>query len=225
MTPALAIFDVDGTLVDSRTIIHEAMVAAFEAAGLVAPDYDQTRRIVGLNLAEGCRRLAPPDLSQAALERLVGHYRNAFGHIHARPGYVEPLYDGALDLLTQLRDAGWGIGMATGKSHMGVARVFSMHAIERFFDTVWCAEDGPGKPHPFMVEQNLRALAIPAARSVMIGDATFDMIMGRAAGVRTLGVSWGFGTAAELNAAGADEIHDGFDTLRRSLDAFAGQDG
>ncbi len=222
MKRPLAIFDIDGTLIDSRAIIQDAMVAAFESSGLAPPDYDATRQIVGLSLAEGLRRLAPPDFSAAALESLLEQYRAAFRRIHAIPGYKEPLYDGALDLLATLRAQNWLIGMATGKSHMGVERVFSMHPVEHYFDTVWCAEDGPGKPDPFMITQNLNAVGVVAAQSVMIGDATFDMIMGRAAGVRTLGVSWGFGTAGELERSGADEVHHHFETLHESLTAFAG---
>jgi phosphoglycolate phosphatase len=221
MRQALAIFDVDGTLVDSREIIQRAMVSAFEMSGLSPPDYEATRQIVGLDLKEGCRRLAPPDLSAEALSALTETYRAAFRRIHDEPGYKEPLYDGALDLLVHLRDKKWKIGMATGKSHPGVARIFSMHDIEPFFDTVWCSGDGPGKPHPFMIEQNLQATGVAAPQSVMIGDATFDMIMGRAAGVRTIGVNWGFGTHDELAGAGADEIHSDFAALRASLERFA----
>jgi phosphoglycolate phosphatase len=67
----------------------------------------------------------------------------------------------------------------------------------------------------------MRALGCAPSQSLMIGDAIHDIAMGRAAGVRSLGVSWGFGRADELQEAGADEVHHEFRTLTDSLMAFA----
>ncbi|MCA8902889.1 MAG: HAD-IA family hydrolase [Hyphomonas sp.] len=220
MTLKLAIWDMDGTIVDSRDVIQRAMTRAFEQVGLTPPQYDDTRKIVGLGLFEACEILAPPDISTERLTGLVDSYKNAFRVLRTEPDFHEPLYDGAMDALTELRDAGWLIGMATGKSRYGVRSVLDAHGLDHFFDTIWCADDGPGKPHPFMVEQAMGAMGVEAPQAVMIGDAIHDIAMGRAAGVRTLGVSWGFGAAHELEQAGADEIHHDFGTLRASLFAF-----
>ena len=216
----LAIWDMDGTIVDSRDVIQRAMVRAFETAGLAPPEYENTRRVVGLGLYEGCRILAPPDISEGRLSQLVEAYRGAFRTLRSEPDFHEPLYDGALECLEALRDEGWLIAMATGKSRAGIRSLFDTHTLEHFFDTIWCADDGPGKPHPFMVEQAMYALGAQPEASLMIGDAIHDIAMGRAAGVRTYGVSWGFGAAEELEEAGAHEIHDDFDTLRTSLLGF-----
>lgn len=217
----LAIWDVDGTLVDSRTVIQTCMEAAFRGAGLTPPDYDATRRIVGLSLAEALGALAPPDIGEQRLTALVDAYRGAFITHRTQPGYHEPLYDGAIDLLEQLREEGWLMAIATGKTHRGLEALFGNHPLKPYFDTVWCADDGPGKPNPFMVEQAMRALGCAPHESLMIGDAIHDMAMGKAAGVRALGVSWGFGKAEELAAAGADEVHHDFASLTGSLKAFA----
>jgi phosphoglycolate phosphatase len=217
----LAIWDVDGTLVDSRAVIQACMEAAFRETGLPPPNYDATRRIVGLSLIEALTILAPPDIDGARLDRLVAHYKNAFTVQRAAPGHHEPLYDGALDVLDRLKQDGWLLAIATGKTHRGLDGLFAKHPIKSYFDTVWCADDGPGKPHPFMVEQSMRALGCAPSQSLMIGDAIHDIAMGRAAGVRSLGVSWGFGRADELRDAGADEVHHEFRTLTESLVAFA----
>ena len=217
----LAIWDVDGTLVDSRAVIQACMEAAFRDTGLPPPDYDATRRIVGLSLAAGIAQLAPPDLSAARLEFLVDAYRHTFTRLRADPALHEPMYDGALEVLDRLKQDGWLLAIATGKTHRGLDGLFAKHDIRSYFDTVWCADDGPGKPHPFMVEQSMRALGCAPAQSLMIGDAIHDIAMGRAAGVRSLGVSWGFGRADELQDAGADEVHHEFRTLTESLAAFA----
>jgi phosphoglycolate phosphatase len=216
----LAIWDVDGTLVDSRAVIQACMERAFVQTGLPPPDYDATRRVIGISLVEALTILAPPDIGPARLEILVDHYRNAFTLQRAAPGHHEPMYDGALDLLEQLRAEGWRLAIATGKTHRGLDGLFAKHAIREHFDTVWCADDGPGKPHPFMVEQAMQSVGCAPGESLMIGDAVHDMAMARAAGVRALGVSWGFGKADELEEAGAHEVHHDFRSLTESLHAF-----
>jgi len=216
----LAIWDVDGTLVDSRETIHNVMTEAFRQSGLTPPEYDDTRRIVGLSLHEACAQLAP-GVAGAELDRLVQVYRESWVRARGRADFHEPLYDGALETLETLQAEGWLIAMATGKTRAGIASLFDRHRLEPFFDTIWCADDGPGKPHPHMVLQAMGAVGVEPGASLMIGDAIHDMSMGRAAGVRTLGVSWGFGAAHELEEAGAHEVHHDFDTLRASLKAFA----
>lgn len=217
----LAIWDVDGTLVDSRRVIQACMETAFREAGLPPPDYDATRRIVGLSLHAGIAQLAPPDLGRGRLEHLVDSYRHAFTRLRADPDLHEPMYDGALAILEELKNDGWLMAIATGKTHRGLDGLFSKHPIRSYFDTIWCADDGPGKPNPFMVEQAMGALGCAPQQTLMIGDAIHDIAMGRAAGVRSLGVSWGFGRADELESAGAHEVHHDFSTLQESLRTFA----
>ncbi|CAN0538194.1 unnamed protein product, partial [Scytosiphon promiscuus] len=153
----LAIWDVDGTLVDSRTSIHEIMVEAFTLSALTPPEYDATRRIVGLSLHEACGQLAP-DANAAEIDRLVNDYRESWVRARARPDFTQPLYDGALETLEMLREEGWLIAMATGKTHKGIESLFGAHDIPPFFDTVWCADDGPGTPHPRMTDQAMGTL-------------------------------------------------------------------
>lgn len=217
----LAIWDVDGTLVDSRDVIQACMEAAFRRSGLPPPVYDETRQIVGLSLDVALGTLAPPDIGPERLVDLVEAYKQSFVIHRTSPGHHEPLYAGALELLDQLKADGWLMAVATGKSHRGVDALFEKHRLRQYFDTVWCADDGPGKPHPFMVEQAMGALGCAPHESLMIGDAIHDISMGKSAGVRALGVSWGFGKAEELVSAGADEVHHAFSTLTESLQAFS----
>lgn len=217
MSLKLAIWDMDGTIVDSRDVIQTAMARAFETLGLAPPAYDETRKVVGLGLEEACRILAPEGTDTAALAET---YRQAFVQRRTEPGFKEPLYDGAMETLDRLAAQGWLIAMATGKSHRGIRAIFEMHPLERYFDTIWCADDGPGKPHPFMCDQAMRALGAEPHQTLIIGDAVHDIRMGLNAGIQTLGVSWGFGAAHELEAAGAHEVHHDFGSLNASLDLF-----
>ncbi len=220
MTLKLVVWDMDGTLVDSRAGIEAAMGRAFTTHGLPPPHYDEIRHTVGLSLIDVFRALAPEDYSQTGLEALADTYRQAFVAQRADPEFREPLYEGALATMQRLADAGWLQAMATGKGRTGISAAFRSHPIERYFDSIHCADDGPGKPHPFMLEQAMGRLGAETTECVMIGDAVFDMQMGRSAGVYSLGVSWGFGTADELSEAGAHDVHHNFDSLNRALDKF-----
>lgn len=217
----LAIFDIDGTLVDSRAIISGAMRDAFTAHGLTPPTYEQTRRIVGLSLLEAVDRLAPRDMAHEDLLVLVERYKEAFVAARRSGDDHEPLYDGALEVLSGLKNAGWNIGVATGKSRRGLDAVIEKHNFAPFFDAHYCADDGPGKPHPFMVQANLNALDVRPEHAVMIGDTSFDMIMAQAADVATIGVDWGFHTADEVRASGADHLVSTMDNLVQTLSDFA----
>jgi phosphoglycolate phosphatase len=219
----LAIWDVDGTLVDSRKVIQQAMERAFKRAGLPPIEYDRTRMIVGLELNEAIARLAPADYSAERLARLTTYYKQAFVEQRAEPGFEEPLYDGARDTIERLANEGWLMGVATGKARRGLDIVLDRHALHRHFDTLQTVDGGAGKPHPRMVLDAMKETGTDPHQTVMIGDTRFDVEMGRNAGVYTLGVGWGFHTIDEIAQASADEIHHDFATLNTALDRFAAQ--
>ncbi|WP_174300017.1 HAD hydrolase-like protein, partial [Caulobacter sp. S45] len=162
----LVVFDVDGTLVDSRAILKQASDAAFHTVGLTPPPYDALRQIVGLNLAEGLAQLAPEQPPEV-FDQLVSCYKSSFGDLHRQPGFTEPLYAGAAELLDRLKGEGWRIAMATGKSRRGVEMIMAMHAWADLFDSTHCGDDGPGKPHPAMLLDAMRALDAEPACTVM----------------------------------------------------------
>lgn len=221
MSLKLAIWDMDGTLVDSREVIQTAMVKAFEHHQLVPPAYDATRQTVGLGLFEACQELVPENYPAEKLPALVETYKQVFVARRTQADFVEPLYDGALNLLSALRADGWLLAIATGRARRGINAIFEMHPeLGDHFDTTWSADDGPGKPHPYMAEEAMRVLGADTHETVMIGDAIFDIQMGRAAGVHTLGVSWGFGAPHELEAVGAHDVHHDFATLETALRQF-----
>lgn len=220
MTLKLAIWDMDGTIVDSREVIQTAMVRSFEALDLVPPPYEETRKTIGLGLAEACQILAP-SVSGAKLDALVEMYRQSFVKLRAEGDGFEPLYEGATETLKRLAEDGWLLGIATGKARRGIEAFFEQHNLRDLFDTTWCADDGPGKPHPFMCEQAMAALGAEPGQTLIIGDAVHDIQMGLSAGIHTMGVSWGFGEAHELETVGAHEVHHDFATLNVGLDKFA----
>lgn len=201
----LAVFDCDGTLVDGQAAVCDAMDAAFAAAGLTLPDRNRVRRIVGLSLPQAVRVLAP-DAEADRQAAAVDAYKASFRATREQGRLEEPLFEGIAPLLHALRDNGWQLAVATGKSDRGLAACLAAHGIADLFVSLQTADRHPSKPHPAMLEAALFEAAAQPGDAVMIGDTTFDIDMARAAGVRAIGVAWGYHAPAELIAAGAEAV-------------------
>ena len=202
----LIIFDCDGTLVDSQHGIVAAMNHAFATVGLPPPTRAATLSGVGLSLPEAFARLVPeqPLAVQQALARI---YKSDFQVVLARTECPEPLYPGIATLIAALADRNdVRLGMATGKSQRGVARVLAREGWHGAFVTIQTADENPSKPHPGMIAAAMREAGIGPAATVMIGDTTYDIDMARNAGVAGIGVAWGYHDVARLAGAGARHI-------------------
>jgi len=213
MTTRLAIFDCDGTLVDSQANICKAMEMAYAAEGLGHPDHHLVRRIVGLSLVEAMRVMLP-EADPAFHVVLADHYKNAFHELRGNGTLQhEPLYDGLPELLDRLDAAGWLLAVATGKSDRGLDLCLTHHGIKQRFISLQTADRHPSKPHPSMIFEALSDAGAEPQAAVMIGDTSYDMAMGVAANVRPIGVDWGYHDAHELEAAGAAPIAFSMDQL------------
>jgi phosphoglycolate phosphatase len=208
----LVIFDIDGTLVDSQTEIMAAMAVAFGAEGAVMPPRAQVLAIVGLSLPQAFARLVP-DLGAAAQARMAEAYKAAYADRRLRLGATAggPLFPGALaalEAVSALPDT--VLAVATGKSRRGLRAVLEGHGLLGVFQSLQTADDHPSKPHPGMVLACLAETGVAPARAVMVGDTSFDMDMARAAGVRSVGVTWGYHAGGSLTA---DRLIGRFDDL------------
>jgi phosphoglycolate phosphatase len=218
----LAVFDVDGTLIDSQHNIVAAMTLAFRAQGLEAPEAEAVRRIIGLSLVEAVAQLRPADVP-ARHEAIAQGYKDAFFALRAEPDHSEPLFPGAVAALDRLEADGWLLGIATGKSLRGLQAMIERHGLNGRFVTLQTADGNPGKPHPAMVLQAMQEAGVESDGTVMIGDTSFDMQMARAAGARAAGVAWGYHPPADLLAAGAETLIDDFGVLPIVLNALLGR--
>lgn len=215
----LAVFDIDGTLVDSRASIHRAAVEAARDMGLPEPAYDRVRMIVGLSLHKALHTLEP-QLTDAELADFVAGFQRSFHRMY-EAGHEEPLYDGAMDHLRRLHRDGWRLALATGQNRRGVARNLARQGWGEIFLSSHCAEDGPGKPDPAMLHAAMAVCGAEPASTVMIGDTAHDATMAVNAGVLPLGVGWGFHTPEEQIAGGARHVAKSFGELNVVLDGFA----
>jgi phosphoglycolate phosphatase len=205
MTVRLAVFDCDGTLSDGQAGICNAMARAFADAGLPAPDHSAVRRIVGLSLPQAIARLAP-DAEAEVQDLAVTAYKAAYSGAREAGQLSEPLFAGMAELLGRLHRAGWALGVATGKSDRGLRSCLAANGLLDLFVTLETADRHPSKPHPAMLEAAIAEAGAAAEDTVMIGDTAYDIQMARSAGVRALGVAWGYHEPAELIAAGAQAV-------------------
>jgi phosphoglycolate phosphatase len=98
------------------------------------------------------------------------------------------------------------LGVATGKSQRGLEHCLATHGLTTHFATLQTADHHPSKPHPSMIDTALAETGVAAQHCVMIGDTQFDMAMAVNAGVRAIGVDWGYHTVEELLDSGAEVV-------------------
>lgn len=214
----LAVFDCDGTLVDSQANILRAMHSSFQRLGLPDPDPHAVRRVVGLSLVEAMQALLPGEEAQLH-ERLAEDYKLAFQRLRAdRLLDPEPLFDGIGELLGELESEGWLLAVATGKSDRGLKLCLEHHGIEQRFISLQTADRHPSKPHPSMLLKCLEDAGVEAGEACIIGDTVFDVSMGVNARVRAIGVDWGYHDGAELLEAGAIGVATDSAHLKALLD-------
>lgn len=199
----LIIFDVDGTLVDSQADIVASMTSAFQGVGLPVPERAKILSIVGLSLDVAIPILAPGQ-SRATFDQMIEGYKAAYLTLRASQGTQNssPLYPGIREVLGELNAVPeFLLGVATGKSRRGLDALLEGHQMTGLFLTQQVADHHPSKPHPAMVLTAMAETGVAAENAVMIGDTEFDIAMAQAAGVRSIGVSWGYHTADRLDAA------------------------
>ncbi|MEU1914564.1 HAD family hydrolase [Streptomyces massasporeus] len=198
-----AVFDVDGTLVDTNHLHVVAWWEAFRQAGHDVPMH-AVHRAVGLPSTDLVAHLLGEDRDtdqdadiSAGHKALYGQY---FGRLPALPG--------AGDLLRRLHRDGWTVVLATsaGGAELGALRR-AIDADEAISATASADDVDEGKPAPGPVEHALELAGVPAERAVFVGDTVWDMRAGSTAGVRCLGVLCGGIPRADLEEAGADAIY------------------
>jgi phosphoglycolate phosphatase len=214
----LVVFDCDGTLVDSQAAICRSMDSAFAAAGLPAPDRMAVRRIVGLSLPQALLQLAPHAPEERRRHALEA-YKASFRAERSEGTLEQPLYPGIAALLGRLHAAGRALGVATGMSDRGLVAFLTRHGLRGLFTTLQTADRHPSKPHPAMLEAALFEGAAAPGEAVLVGDTVYDIAMARSAGVRAVGVAWGYHDPAELMAAGACGVAESTEELEQLIDA------
>ncbi len=194
----LIVFDWDGTIVDSTSMIAACIRSAASDLGLTVPTVEQASHVIGLGLRDALSH-AVPGLALDRAEEFSARYRHHY--LACEPKIV--LFDGMQAMLEELVSAGVPLAVATGKTRRGLARAFESSGLGRFFAASKCADESHSKPHPAMLRELAEELAVQPQRMLMIGDTTHDLQMAAAAGVPSVGVTYGAHLHAHLEPHGA----------------------
>jgi pyrophosphatase PpaX len=219
MRPAI-LFDLDGTLIDSIELILGAARHAFDGFAGRAPTDEEWRAGIGRPLQTVLREFASDD-AEAAL--LFGRYRAYQLEHHDR--LIQP-YEGIVETVRSLSGAGHPMALVTSKSDWMAVKALVLVGLDRLIPTVvGCDTCVNHKPHPEPVERALGLLGASADNAIFVGDSPHDVESGRAAGVMTVGVTWGAFTSDEMRRSGADVVIDRVEELREVVARFPARTG
>lgn len=206
----LIIFDFDGTLADTESLITQTMQKTIEALHLEPRSREQCRAMIGLPLKETFMRLIP--MTDEMGDRCADTYSQIFDRDN-RPGVVR-LFPHVADTLAALYAHDYTLTIATSRHRESLMEFLQGMQIDTYFRYIVTVNDvAQAKPHPDMVLQTMEHLNIVQADTLMVGDAVYDIQMGHNAGVHTCGVTYGNGTRADMVACQADHIIDDFGQL------------
>ncbi len=212
----LALFDYDGTIVDSAIMIVEGAIAAFRMCGLPDPNPQKVRENIGKPLAIALDEYMPPGYNVTP-EQISEAYRSWYAEQGRLGLQNEPLYTGVVDLLKELKADEWLIGIATNKSRIGLTNGLAKHDMSNFFDITLTTDENIPKPNPAMAIKAMKDLGIQDKFCVIIGDTINDIGLGVNAGIISVGVTWGYNDKNLLLTAGATHLVDNASDLSKLM--------
>lgn len=182
----LIVWDWDGTLADSTSMIARALVQAAEQVGLPTLTLQEARNVIGLGLRESIQTLfndASPEQKQALAKQYAINYYAG--------GQVIPLSEGAVTLIAELNRRGYKQAVATGMGRRGLNLSLERSGLAKYFQATRTVDECFSKPHPQMLDELMDLLVATPERTLMIGDSTYDLQMAQNAGVQSLAVTFG----------------------------------
>lgn len=201
----LALFDCDGTLVDSAFTIQHVMATVFQQFSYKEPSLDETERVIGLSLEVAIAELLKRPVDDEILEMATAYKQN-FAKFRGDISYTEPLFPGIMETLTTLeQNDDILLGLVTGKTRLAVDKICEAYKLHCFI-TIKTADDCPSKPNPAMVLESCKQTGVSPDNTFVIGDSIYDMQMAKLAHANAIGVSWGYHTPEALKEAGAGTI-------------------
>ncbi len=201
--PLALFFDLDGTLSDPSEGITRSVQHALQCLGRPYPDKSELQRYIGPPLRWTFPRLLGSD-DATLVETAIGYYRERYETIGL---FENEVYPGIPELLQQLQDDGYPLYVVTSKPTVYADRIIQHFGLDRFFLEVYGPElNGRFDEKRELVEFILCERCLAPRRTIMIGDRARDVESGRTNGTRTIGVTYGFGSIAEITAAKPDEI-------------------
>ena len=184
---SLLVFDWDGTLIDSKAQIVNCMQATITSLKLETRSGTQISDIIGLGLEEAIQSLYP-EVTSKDITQATQSYRE---HYLTKDKTPSPLFDGTTEILNALKDLGYDLAIATGKSRRGLDKGLFDTGLENHFPITRCADETRSKPHPQMLEEILVDHNTDPSKTLMIGDSEYDLQLANNTKVDALAVSYG----------------------------------
>ncbi|MBO4496440.1 MAG: HAD-IA family hydrolase [Clostridiales bacterium] len=210
------IFDFDGTLADTKKAIVVAKQDTMRKFGLDVKDEEACAATIGLTARAGFEKLYPELNDEALLDELVVAYRARFDEL--KKIMPPERFPGVDHVLAVLEERGIVRTIATARNKKSLFEFLAAWNLEKAFPYVLAGEDTTRlKPHPDAVLKTLSDLSLSADQAIVVGDMPVDIAMGKSAGVRTCGVTYGNSDRADLEAAGADFVIDNIEELLEVL--------
>lgn len=205
------LFDLDGTLTDSGEGIINCAIYALEAFGLPIPTREELRVIVGPPLHESFVRFGVPE---ADADRAVEKYRERYIPIGK---YENTPYPGIRELLERLQNEGHRLYVATSKPEGMSIDILNHFDLAKYFTKICGASMDTSRSTKDAVIAYLLSECGAQENAIMVGDTAFDVLGARMHGIPTVGVSWGYGTVADIEKAGAAAIVHTMEELYTAL--------
>ncbi len=180
---------------DSTATIVHCIQAAARDLGLPVPDERAAAHVIGLSL-QSAMEVAIPGVDPKYYPRIIERYR--YHYLNQDGGLT--LFDGVPEMLDDLVQQGYLLGVATGKSRVGLDRALKTSGLASRFDATRCADQTFSKPHPAMLQELTQELGQDMQRTVMIGDTTHDLLLAQNAGAAGIAVHYGAHTPDDLQA-------------------------
>ena len=199
------IFDLDGTLLDTLDDLAAAVNHALHTCGYPIRTRDEVRAFIGNGVVKLMQRAMPSDVSQAEFDRCFASFRSYYlSHMTD----LTCVFPGILPLLQTLRERGIQTAVVSNKLHAGVTGLCQ----DYFGDLLFCAfgvqEESERKPNPVNVFRALEHLGVQKEHAVYVGDSEVDVQTAKNAGLRCVGVTWGYRDKDTLLQSGASALID-----------------
>jgi phosphoglycolate phosphatase len=196
------LFDLDGTLTDPKPGITGSIQYALEKLGQTVPSQDDLASAIGPPLLETFMHLLGGD-SKAAKQGVL-FYRERFGTIGL---FENKVYPGIHDCLTKVKDAGYALFVATSKPHYYAKQIAAHFKFDHFFGHIHGSEmTGERQDKGDLIRYIIETECLDTETTIMIGDRKHDIIGAKKNNLRTIGVTYGYGSREELTTAEADEL-------------------
>jgi phosphoglycolate phosphatase len=188
------VFDWDGTLVNTIDWIVHCLQKAGAHCGYRIPEPQAAKDTIGLSIENAVQALYP-NADTAANNKLVASYSQTY---FSKQLTQDDFFPGVYDMLVKLKESGYQLAVATGKTRSGLTHALAATGTESLFDITRCADETASKPNPKMLHEIMQHTQSTADRTLMVGDSIHDLQMARNANVPAIGVVCGANSRESL---------------------------